>query len=108
MNLRSLFIREHDGSACSGGYCRHDKRYSDSHCPGHPSRNEAGYEAAMVQSDGGASIDTEPESWAVICGVVGWVALIFAVVAAAAAIAAFSEWSPPYWPRIVVALNFWS
>jgi hypothetical protein len=52
--------------------------------------------------------DDEPESWAVIVGLGSWVALIFAVVAAAAAIAAFSEWSPPYWPRLVYALNFWS
>jgi hypothetical protein len=40
MNLRSLFIREHDGASCGGGFCRHDKRCSDSHCAGHPSRND--------------------------------------------------------------------
>jgi hypothetical protein len=105
MNLRSLFIREHDGSACSGGYCRHDARCSDSHCAGHPSRNEVGYEAAMVQSDGGASIDTEPESWAVICGIVGWVALILGIVAFGAAAAYFIEWLTPHWPSLVVALS---
>jgi hypothetical protein len=94
MTLRSLFIREHDGSDCGSGYCRHDARCSDSHCAGHPQNNEPA--------------DDEPESWAVIVGLGSWVALIFAVVAAAAAIAAFSEWSPPYWPRLVLAFNFWS
>jgi hypothetical protein len=54
------------------------------------------------------SDDDTPESWAVIVGLGGWVLLIFAVVAAAASIAAFSEWSPPYWPRLVLAFNFWS
>jgi hypothetical protein len=105
MNLRSLFIREHDGSACKGGMCRHDSRCR-SNCAGHPSRNEVGYEAAFVQSDG--AIDTEPESWAVIVGLGGWVALILAVVAAGAAAAYFIEWLQPHWPRMVVALNFWS
>jgi hypothetical protein len=107
MNLRSLFIREHDGSQCKGGMCRHDKRCT-SNCAGHPSRNEVGYEAALVQNDGGASIDTEPESWAVICGIVGWVALILGIVAFGAAAAYFIEWLQPHWPSMVVALNFWS
>jgi hypothetical protein len=94
MNLRSLFIREHDGSQCSWGMCRHDHKCGKTNCEGHPRNNEAD--------------DDTPESWAVICGIGGWVALILAVVAAAASIAAFSEWSPPYWPRLVLAFNFWS
>jgi hypothetical protein len=104
MNLRSLFIREHDGSNCGRGLCAHDSR-CQSNCAGHPSRNEVGYEAAMVQSDGGASIDTEPESWAVIVGIVGWVVLTIAVVAGGAAAAYFIEWLTPYWPSFVVALS---
>jgi hypothetical protein len=94
MTLRSLFIREHDGSDCGGGYCRHDARCSDSHCAGHPQNNEPA--------------DDEPDSTAMICGLGGWVLLILAVVAAAASIAAFSDWTPAIWPRAVVALNFWS
>jgi hypothetical protein len=104
MNLRSLFIREHDGSACKGGMCRHDHKCDSRHCPGHP-RNNVGYEAAFVQSDGGASIDTEPESWSVIYGVVGWVALILGIVAFGAAAAYFIEWLTPHWPSLVVALS---
>jgi hypothetical protein len=106
MTLRSLFIREHDGSRCGRGLCAHDSRCSDSHCAGHPSRNEVGYEAAMVQSDG--AIDTEPESWAVILAILGWLCFVIGAALAAFAVAAFSDWTPAIWPRAVVALNFWS
>jgi hypothetical protein len=91
MSLLSFLLRPHDGSRCGGGFCRHDQACT-SNCAGHPSRNES-------------SDDETPDSWAVICGLGAWVLLIFAVVAAAASIAAFSDWTPAFWPRLVVALS---
>jgi hypothetical protein len=41
----------------------------------------------------------------VICGIVGWVALILGIVAFGAAAAYFIEWLTPYWPSLVVALS---
>jgi hypothetical protein len=51
------------------------------------------------------SEDDTPESWAVICGIVGWVALILGIVAFGAAAAYFIEWLTPHWPSLVVALS---
>jgi hypothetical protein len=90
MTLRSLFIREHDGSDCKNGMCRHDARCSDAHCCGHP---QNGYD------------DPAPDSWSVILAIAGWVCFVIAVAAAAAAFVAFSDWVPPYWANLVVALS---
>jgi hypothetical protein len=59
----------------------------------------------FVQSDGGASIDTEPESWAVIVAILGWLCFVIGAALAAFAVAAFSDWTPAFWPRLVVALS---
>jgi hypothetical protein len=59
---------------------------------------------AFVQSDGGASIDTEPDSWAVIVAIAGWACFVIAVAAAAAAFVAFSDWTQTVWPHILTAL----
>jgi hypothetical protein len=92
MTLRSLFIREHDGSACSGGVCRHDAKCT-SNCAGHPRNHN--YECD----------DPAPDSWAVVLAVVGWACLAIAAAFAAFAFAAFSDWTPAIWPRLVVALS---
>jgi hypothetical protein len=44
MSLKSLFLRPHDGSACGGGFCRHDPTCT-SNCEGHP--QNYGVEAAL-------------------------------------------------------------
>jgi hypothetical protein len=41
----------------------------------------------------------------VILAVVGWACLAIAAAFAAFAFAAFSDWTPAIWPRLVVALS---
>jgi hypothetical protein len=47
VNLRSFFLRPHDGSACGGGFCRHDTKCT-SNCEGHP-RNTAGNDSQPAE-----------------------------------------------------------
>jgi uncharacterized membrane protein YoaK (UPF0700 family) len=52
------------------------------------------------------SEDDTPESWAVILAILGWLCFVIGAALAAFAVAAFSDWTPAFWPRAVAALSF--
>jgi hypothetical protein len=111
MNLRSLFIREHDGSACKNGMCRHDAKCDSRNCAGHPRNNERqiasdpiGVEAALpIQYVG---TEPAPFNWELT---VIWiaVAVAFGAVLALSIVDPrnLTDWLPAVWPRLVVALS---
>lgn len=109
MSIKHLFIREHDGSACKGGFCAKDARCRDRSCEGHPLGYEAGF-LPLQNADGGATVDTgeiemyEPSSWEVIRGLFVWMTVGLAAFVAAILLyrADVVAW---LWPRLIVALS---
>lgn len=85
MNIKSLFIKPADGSACGGGFCAHDSKCAKTNCEGHPRQAETliqgdplGVESALPITYIGSEPRRRIGWWpVVVLALLAWIAVIY-------------------------------